>query len=90
MEEQKTDYHDANSFPLNELDQTMSTTNLLGEETENTPETSGTTPPKGTDKNNHIGNKSYPSLGNLLQMVAHKKLQNDGRPLEPTNSHQYH
>ena len=37
MEEQKTDYHNTNSFPLNELDQTMSTTNLAQEKRQRTP-----------------------------------------------------
>ena len=37
MEELKSDYHDANSFPLNDLDQTTSTTNLSQEKKQRTP-----------------------------------------------------
>ena len=37
MEEEKIDYHDANSFPLNELDQTTSTTNLTHEKKQRIP-----------------------------------------------------
>ena len=37
IEEPRTDYHDANSFPLNELDQTTSTTNLSQEKKQRTP-----------------------------------------------------
>ena len=37
MEELKRDYHDANSFPLNDLDQTTSTTNLSQEKKQRTP-----------------------------------------------------
>ena len=37
MEEPKSDYHDANSFPLNDLDQTTSTTYLSPEKKQRTP-----------------------------------------------------
>ena len=37
MEEPKSDYHDANSFPLNDLDQTTSTTHLSQEKKQRTP-----------------------------------------------------
>ena len=37
MEEPKSDYHDANSFPLNDLDQTTSTTYLSQEKKQRTP-----------------------------------------------------
>ena len=37
MEELKSDYHNANSFPLNDLDQTTSTTNLSQEKKQRTP-----------------------------------------------------
>ena len=37
MEELKSDYHDANSFPLNDLDQTTSTTHLSQEKKQRTP-----------------------------------------------------
>ena len=37
MEELKSDYHDANSFLLNDLDQTTSTTNLSQEKKQRTP-----------------------------------------------------
>ena len=36
MEELKSDYHDANSFPLNDLDQTTSTTHLSQEKKQRT------------------------------------------------------
>ena len=36
MEELKSDYHNANSFPLNDLDQTTSTTNLSQEKKQRT------------------------------------------------------
>ena len=66
MEEPKSDYHDANSFPLNDLDQNNKYNSpITGEETENTFKTSGTTLLEGTDKNNQIRNKSYSSFGNL-------------------------
>ena len=37
MEELKSDYHDANSYPLNDLDQTTSTTHLSQEKKQRTP-----------------------------------------------------
>ena len=37
MEELKSDYHNANSFPLNDLDQMTSTTNLSQEKKQRTP-----------------------------------------------------
>ena len=37
MEELKSDYHNANSFPLNDLDQTTSTTHLSQEKKQRTP-----------------------------------------------------
>ena len=37
MEEPKSDYHDTNSFPLNDLDQTTSTTYLSPEKKQRTP-----------------------------------------------------
>ena len=71
MEEPKSDYHNANSFPLNDLDQTTSTTYLSPEKkTENTFKTSGTTLLEGTDKNNQIRNKSYSSFGNPKESIG--------------------
>ena len=84
MEEQKSDYHDANSFPLNELDQTTSTTNLSQEKRQRTP----LRPVvqhylKALIKITRLETKA------THLMVAHKKLKNDGRLLELSNSHQY-
>ena len=71
MEEPKSDYHDTNSFPLNDLDQTTSTTYLSPEKKQRTP-----LKPvvqcylKALIKNNQIRNKSYSSFGNPKESIG--------------------
>ena len=72
MEELKSDYHNANSYPLNDLDQTTSTTHLSQEKKQRTP-----LKPvvqhylKALIKITRLETKSYSSFG-----VATKKQRN--------------